>query len=237
MRDFAFLQSFAAGALTLGLASLPDCVCAADGVQGEVDLLEVHLGKGPNHIVMESTTQFGKGADRFVFKADGGSDTQPNIERFELQALYAHDISGNVTLLAGVRHDFHQEVEMTYGAVGVEATVWSWLAAEHYLFLSGDGDVRGAAQLVATWPLQDRLSLQPRVALGWQIGDIPKEGLSKGVSDGEASVRIRRAIGPASDVYIGFVHQQLLGKTRRVARVAQELTKANILVFGLGFRF
>lgn len=137
----------------------------------------------------------------------------------------------------GARHDFHPGVEMTYGAVGVEATVWSWLAAEQYFFFSEDGDVRGAAQLVATWPLKENLNLQPRIAIGWQIEDMPKEGLSRGFSDTEASVRLRRTISAKSDVYVGFVHQQLLGKTRQVARATQQTTTANIFVLGLGFRF
>jgi copper resistance protein B len=171
-----------------------------------VDLPELHLVQGPNRVLMESTTQFGMGADRSVFKADGGSSTQTDIERFELQA-------------------------------SMHTTLPAKLAAEQYFFLPEDGDVRGAAQLVATWPLQDNLNLEPRVAVGWQIEDLPKEGLSRGFGNGKASVRLRRTISAKSDVYIGFVHQQLLGKTRQVTRVTQQTTTANILVAGLDFRF
>lgn len=210
---------------------------AQTALELEVDLLEVHLGRGSDHLLFDSTLTLGDGADQLLVKAAGGSETRTAFDDFELQALYSRSVSDKVALQFGMRHDIRAGSDLTHGVAGLVAEVLPGLGAEHYLFVSQDGDLTGAGQLVLGVDLSPRLALEPRLAVSWSAQEIPGEGLGDGFTDVEASLRLRHSVGEHFDIYTGVVHERLLGSTRSIAVTAGDPSRVTRAVVGLGFCF
>ena len=210
---------------------------ADDFASGEIDLFELHAGKGSEHLLVQSTWTLGGGDDQFVLKFDTGSDTRAGFDDAEVQALYARTLSRNATILLGLRHDFRSGENHSYATAGIEGNLTSWLEGERYFFVSEGGDLLGSAQLVARWPLAQDLALEPRIAGGWAAQAVPKEDIGAGLTDIELSLRLRRQIAPFADVYVGGVQERLLGETRRIVRSAGAPVTINRFVIGFGASF
>lgn len=224
-------------AAMLALGFQPATAAAQTAVELEVDLLEVHLGRGSDHLVLDSTLTLGDGADQFFVKVAGGSETRTGFDDFEVQALYSRSLSDKFALHFGMRHDMRAGSDLTHGVAGLVAEVLPGLEAEHYLFVSQDGDLTGAGQLVLGVDLAPALVLEPRLAVGWSAQEIPGEDLGNGLSDVEASLRLRHSFGEHFNIYAGVVHERLLGSTRSIAVAAGDPARVTRGVVGLGFSF
>lgn len=219
------------------ILAAPAAAHANDGFEGAVDLLEVHLGNGANHLVLDTTFTAGAGPNQLVVKVAGGSETRTSFDDLEIQALYSRRVSGTVAILGGVRHDFRAGEDLAHAALGIEMELTPWLAGEHYFYLSERGDMTGGAQLVARWELSSRLTVEPRLALGWAGRDIPGEALASGATDLEGSVRLRHAFGRKLDLYVGVTHERLLGGTREIAVDSGASARVTRAVLGAGLSF
>lgn len=215
----------------------PAIAAAQTAVELEVDLLEVHVGRGDDHLVLDSTLTLGDGADQLLVKAAGGSETRTAFDDFEVQALYSRSLSDKAALHLGVRHDVRAGSDLTHGVAGMVVDVLPGLEAEHYLFVSQDGDLTGAGQLLLGIDFAPQLVLEPRLAVGWSAQEIPDEALGNGFTDVEASLRLRHSLGENFNVYTGVVHERLLGSTRSIAVAAGDPSRVTRAVLGFGFTF
>lgn len=231
---FRTLLQLAAASLALGFQP---SVAAAQEVELEVDLFEVHLGKGDDHLLLDSTLTVGGGADQFLVKLAAGSETRTSFDDFEVQGFYSRSLSDSAALHFGVRHDFRAGSDLTHGVAGLVVEVLPGLEAEQYVFVSQDGDLTGEAQLLLGLDITPSLTLEPRVAFGWSAQAIPAEDLGTGLTDVEASLRLRRSFGDSFNVYTGVVHERLLGSTRSIAVAAGDPSRVTRAVVGLGFSF
>lgn len=127
-------------------------------------------------------------------------------------------VNDSTTLAFGVRRDLRSGEDLTHVAAGIEAAVAPWLDAEHYAFVSQRGDLTGGGELVASFDLASRWRLEPRVALNWAAQAVPEEALDSGLSDINASARLRYSLTEQADIYLGVVHERLLGGTADIAR-------------------
>lgn len=223
--------------LLAGLAAFPVAAFAQEGISAEIDLLEVHVGKGHDHLVLDSGMTVGAGADQLVIKVEGGSDTRTSFDDIEIQALYSRTLSDRVTMLAGVRYDIRDASNLGHASMGVVADLGSGIEAEHYAFVSQHGNLTGNGQLIARWDIAPRLTLEPRLALGWSAQSVPAEDLGSGPTDIEISVRLRRSFGENLNIYTGVIHERLLGGTRDIAVAHGETAKVTRAIFGFGFSF
>lgn len=212
-------------------------VAAAQEVELEVDLLEVHLGKGDDHLLLDSTLTVGGGADQLLVKLAGGSETRTSFDDLEVQAFYSRSLSEKVALHFGLRHDIREGSDLTHGVAGVVAELFPGLEAEHYFFVSQHGDLTGGAQLLLGVDITPRLALEPRLVVGWSAQDIAAEDLGNGLTDIEASVRLRRSLGENFNIYAGVVHERLLGSTRNIALAAGDPAQVTRAIVGAGFSF
>jgi copper resistance protein B len=224
------LSGIAAASLTAGTAQ-------AQEISAEVDLLEMHVGSGEDHFVFDG--ELGVGGERHgvTFKLAGGSDVGPRIDEVTGQALYTFTPRENVSLMAGVRHDFREGSDLTHGVLAVTADIGEIVSAEHFLFLSQDGDVTGEAMALVALPLAASLTLEPRAELAWSAKAVPEEELGSGVTEVALSVRLRRQIGPVVNVYVGVTHERLVGDTKRIAIAQGDRGHVNRAVIGAGFAF
>lgn len=210
---------------------------AAQPLSASVDLLEVHLGKGEDHLVLESFATVGEGANQFVLKLDAGSDTRTAFDDATVHALYSREVAPGVKVLGGARRDIRAGSDLTYGALGIETELVPGLAAETYAWLSQNGDLTGELKAIAGVPLLPGFTLEPRAVLGWSAQEIAAEALGSGLTDIEASVRLRRELLPNLNAYVGVVHERLLGNTRAAAIAAGDVAQVTRAVVGVGFGF
>ncbi|MCF8709658.1 copper resistance protein B [Rhizorhapis sp. SPR117] len=131
---------------TLGVISAP--AAAQVPLELEVDLLEVHLGKGDDHLLLDSTLTAGAGNDQFLVKLTGGSETRTSFDDLEAQALYSRSLSESAAVHLGVRHDMRAGSNLTHGVAGLVVELLPGFEAEHYFYVSQHGDLTGSAQLL-----------------------------------------------------------------------------------------
>lgn len=234
MTSRSTLRLFAAF-LALCLVSAP--ALAQVPLELEVDLLEVHLGKGDDHLLFDSTLTAGEGSNQFLLKLAGGSDTRTGFDDLEVQGLYSRSLSPSAQLHLGVRHDTRPGSDLTHGVAGLVVELRPGLDAEHYFFVSQDGNLTGAAQLVWGLDIAADFVLEPRLALGWSAQAIPGEDLGHGLTDIEASLRLRRSLGESLNAFAGVVHERLIGSTRAIALTAGDPSRVTRAVVGLGLNF
>lgn len=222
--------------LLVGLAT-PAAAQTGLPVAVELELLEMHLGNGDHHFVFDGAATVGQGANHFVARFEGGSDIGPRVDEVEVQALYARELGGIATLLAGVRHDFRGGGDLSHASLGIEASLAPWIDAESFVFLSEQGDATGFAQVITGWSLTDTLTMEPRVAVGWSAQNSVVEETASGLTDVELSARLRRQVLPGVDVYLGATHERLLGGTRDIAVAAGDRGRVTLVVIGGGLSF
>jgi copper resistance protein B len=224
------LLAFAALILPAGTANAQD-------LSAEIDLLEMHIGSGDDHFVFDGELQIGGERHAATFKLDGGSDVGPRIDEVTAQALYTFRPRENLSFMTGVRHDFREGGDLTLGVLAVTADLGEIVSAEHFLFVSEHGDVTGEAMVLAGLPLTTGFTLEPRAELAWSAQNVPEEEYGSGVTDVSLSVRLRREIGPAVNVYLGATHERLVGETKRIALANGDKGQVNRLVIGAGLAF
>jgi len=210
---------------------------AAPPIRAQIDLLELRSGPGGAHLALESTFSAGSNLHQFAVKVDGGSDSRVAFDCLQFQGLWMPQVAAGTALALGVRHDQGAAGELSYAVAGVETEFTPWLAGEHYFYLSRHGDLTGGAKLVVRWPLGDRLVLEPRIQFGWSEGSVPSQRLARGLTDAQASFRLRHPIGKNAEFYIGLIHKRLIGGTYSLARAAGEPAVSTRAVTGFGLSF
>jgi len=222
-------------AAALAFSLLPATV-SAQTVSGTIDLLEMHLGKGNDHLIIDSAFRLGDDVQGVALRLEGGSDLGPYLDEVTAQLLYTRNLLPNTAVSAGVRQDFREGSDLRYGVFAIETAIGQIAGAEHFLFVSEDGDVTGAAMVVVGLPL-GATTIEPRLAVGWSAQAVLDEEIGAGVSDVELSLRLRRAVGPLFNVYVGAIHEQLLGDTRDIARANGDSGEVTRAVIGAGLQF
>jgi len=210
---------------------------AAPPIRAQIDLLELRSGPGGAHLALESTFSAGSNLHQFALKVDGGSDSRVAFDWLQFQGLWMPQVAAGTALAIGFRHDQGAAGELSYAVAGVETEFTPWLAGEHYVYLSRHGDLTGGAKLVGRWPLGDRLVLEPRIQFGWSAGSVPSQALAGGLTDVQASLRLRHPIGKNAQFYIGVVHKRLVDGTYSLAHSAGESAASTRAVTGFGLSF
>lgn len=216
---------------------LPAGVAQAQDVSAEIDLLEMHVGSGDDHFVFDGELAAGGERHGGIFIIDGGSDVGPRVDEVTAQALYAFTPREGLSLMTGVRHDFREGRDLTLGVLAIAGDLGEIVSAEHFLFVSEDGDVTGEVMALAALPLNGRLTLEPRGEFSWSAQRNPAEEYGSGVTDVTLSVRLRQAISPMVNVYVGGIHERLVGGTRRIALANGDAGHVTRAVIGAGFAF
>ncbi len=232
--DHALRRALGCALAAILLGAVP--AANAQPISGGVDLLEVHVGDGGDHLLMESAFSVGSGLKTITLKVDGGSDTRPTFEDLELQGLWMPQVSSAVTLAAGIRQDLRAGPNLTHAVAGIEAALLPWLSAEHYMFLSQRGNLTGSAKAVLRFPLGKRLTLEPRGEISWAARAISTEAIGSGATGMELSMRLRRSLGSHADLYVGVIHEALVGSTAAIARSNGDAVHVTRAVLGLGLK-
>ena len=206
-------------------------------VEAEIDLFEFHLGTGDEHFTFDSAISAGSDTDRFELRASGGSDVGPTIDNVQLEALYVHNVSGSFTLLGGARLDVRDEANLAHASLAFVVLPVEWLELEHFFYLSENGNLIGSGQLLASAPVSDSITVEPRLNVNWSAQSIVDEDVGDGVTDIQAAVRVRKTLGDHLELYAGAIHERLIGTTRTIASAGGGRTRINRAIIGAAYRF
>lgn len=212
-------------------------VAFAQEFSGEIELFEIQEGQGDDPFLFDSTFSFGTDSHAAVLKVEGGNEAAHfDVEEVEAQLLGSLSLGSSTAFLAGVRNDFRPGRDLAYGVAGIEQG-FGPVDGEVYLFLSEHGDLTGASEIVAGLPLGPSTTLEPRVGLSWSAQAIEEEDIASGLTDVAFAVRLRQAIRPIFNVYVGAIHERLLGDTRDIAQANGDRTQVTRGVLGAGLSF
>jgi copper resistance protein B len=110
-----------------------------------------------------------------------------------------------------------------------------WLGA--WLYLSNKSEVSARIAGQYNLGLTDRLILQPSFELDAYANDIPSLGIGRGLSYGEAGLRLRYELSPKFAPYLGVSAERLFGRTADMARDAGDEVSTGSLVAGVRSEF
>ncbi|WP_236585462.1 copper resistance protein B [Dyella sp. EPa41] len=149
----------------------------------------------------EAEGWLGNPIDRLWLKTEGergGDGTEGRAE-----ALWSHAWTSFWDAQLGVRQDFGQGPNRQWAAVGVQGLAPYWFETQATFYAGEQG--RTAWRLEASYELlfTQRLVLEPRLELNVYGKDDPRRGVSSGLSDMEAGLRLRYEFSRKFAPYVG----------------------------------
>lgn len=202
------------------------------------DRLEYQSNEGPPTLLFDGQGWWGTDRNKLWVKSeieyDFGAD---RFEEAELQALWSRPISRYFDVQAGVRHDFQDGAERTFGVVGVQGLAPYWFELDTAIFVSGEGAVSARIEAEVDVLITQRLVIQPRTELNFAVQSVEDAGVGSGLSTAEIGLRLRYEIDRQFAPYIGVNWVRSVGETADFARADGEDTGAVSLVAGVRLWF
>jgi copper resistance protein B len=235
MRRFACLGL----SLSSALVAAAPVSAQADGadtwaLSGGFDLIELRASKSEDRFFWDASFSYGNSTDQIMLVTEGGGALRGPIDEAQARLFYGRTF-GNTTVLLGARKDFTPHPRDAHAAIGVQGTVGTRINWEGYAFLSDDGDLIGESQVIYQLPITREFYLEPRVSIGWSAQDVPQESVGSGLTELEASLRLRYRLTQKITLYTAVVHERLLGSTRSLARDEGGALNSTVGVIGFGF--
>lgn len=250
----AIRLSASVATLVVALAALavPGRTAAAQGVTPEhlremmdwgretfllAEELEYVPGAGDRPVSYDLLGWAGGESRRLWAKAEGEHGTRHGSGHTALQLLYGQLVSPWWDAQVGVKVDAHYGTGSTNTraslALGLQGLAPGWFEVEPTVFVSQDGDV--SASLEASYDLlfTQRLVLQPNLATGVALREVPEFGVGSGLNEVELGLRMRYEIRREFAPYVGVTWSNRFGGTADLARTAGEPVRDLELVVGL----
>lgn len=190
-----------------------------------IDRLEARLG-GEDGYLWDVEARVGSALSGLVLKSEGEGAFGGSVDDAQVQALWGTAISPWLDLQAGVRLDV-EPTTRAHAALGVEGILPYNVHLDATAFLSDKGDLTAEIEATHDMRLSQRLILQPRVAAEFaaQAG--------AGLASFAGGLRLRYEITRRFAPYIGVEHEQQVGRSRRLARLAGDDPSVTALMLGV----
>jgi len=150
----------------------------------------------------EAEGWYGNPIDRLWLKTEGerGAD---GTQDARVEALWSHAWTSFWDWQLGVRHDFGQGPDRQWLAVGVEGLAPYWFETQATFYTGEEG--RTALRVESSYDMRftQRLILTPQVELNFYGKDDPRRGVSSGLSNVEAGLRLRYEFSRKFAPYVG----------------------------------
>ena len=203
-----------------GLRSLPGSNFPDQALFSSVrfDKLEwAGLGAG-NSARWDMEAFVGNDYDKFFFKSEGAYDgRKQKFEEARFQALYSRMISYFFDLQVGVRHDVSPNPSRTYAVIGIEGLAPGIFEIDADAYISQKGELSATFTGFYDLLVTNRLILQPRIDVRWQLQSVPDLKLGNGITDFELGARLRYDITRNLSPYIGVSWDRKVGETAAIA--------------------
>lgn len=202
------------------------------------DRLEYQSNDGAPTLLFDGQGWWGTDRNKFWVKSEIDYDfSADRFEEAELQALWSRPISRYFDVQAGVRHDFQDGAERTFGVVGVQGLAPYWFELDTAIFVSGDGDISARIEAEYDLLITQRLIVQPRTELNFAVQSVEDAGVGSGLSTAEIGLRLRYEIDRQFAPYVGVNWVRSVGETADFVRADGEKVGAVSLVAGVRLWF
>ena len=179
---------------------------------------------------------WGNGIDRLWLKTEGerGSD---GTQDGRVDVLWSHAWTSFWDGQLGARQDFGQGPKRQWAAVGVQGLAPYWFETQATFYVGEQG--RTALRLETAYELlfTQRLILQPKLELNFYGKDDPQRGISSGLSDMEAGLRLRYEFSRKFAPYIGVNWTRRFGGHNDVPGAAELHARETTWVAGVRLWF
>lgn len=150
----------------------------------------------------EAEGWYGNAINRVWLKTEGERDSS-GTQDGRVEALWSHAFASFWDWQLGARHDFGQGPDRQWLAAGVEGLAPYWFETQATFYVGEEG--RTALRLETSYDMRftQRLILTPQVELNFYGKDDPRRGISSGLSNVEAGLRLRYEISRKFAPYVG----------------------------------
>lgn len=159
-----------------------------------------------------------------------------DLGKAEVQLLYSRNISTFFDAQVGVRYDFEPD-STAYLVAGVQGLAPYQFETDAAAFLSDRGDLSVRLEQSLDLLLTQRLIIEPEIELEAFASDAPEREVGAGISEVEATLRVRYEITRKFVPYAEVAYQRLLGKTSLMAQRRGESPDEATLRAGLRLWF
>jgi len=166
-------------------------------------------------LVWDVAAWAGNDFNKIYLKSEGEALMQPEneVEEFNLELLYSHNIHRFWDVQIGVRHDFDPSPARSFAAIGLQGLAPHWIETDLTAYVSEDGDVSAALELEYEMLITQRLVLVPRLEAGLSFNDVPEYEQWQGLTDIELGMRLMYHLKRKFAPYLGVGWHNLVGKT------------------------
>ncbi|HET6552003.1 MAG TPA: copper resistance protein B [Dyella sp.] len=149
----------------------------------------------------EAEAWFGHAIDRLWLKTEGERDATGSDGRIDL--LWSHAWTSFWDGQLGVRQDIGLGPKRQWLAAGVQGLAPYWFESQATFYVGEQG--RTALRLETRYELlfTQRLILEPKIEMNIYGKDDPQRGVSSGLSDAEAGLRLRYEVSRKFAPYVG----------------------------------
>ena len=178
-------------------------------------------------------TFVGTDYDKLFFKSEGLYDGKTRTtEEGQLQVLYSRLISYYFDAQFGVRQDFSKKSHRTYAVIGIEGLAPGFIEIDAAAYVSQKGEVSAQATAFHDLLITNRLILQPRIDVKFQMQSVPDLELGAGLTDFELGARLRYEFTRNFAPYVGVNWDRKVGQTATIAKNNRESVSAVSFVAG-----
>jgi copper resistance protein B len=198
-----------------------------------LDQMEYVAAPGADGYAWDISGKVGGPVHRLYLASIGEGTFGGSLDYLEMQAFYSRRLSDVWDLQAGLRYDIRPIPNRAWLALGVQGSTDD-LNVGAYAFLSHRGELAARVYGLYDIPLPGPFVLQPGAELNFFGEDIPALGLGRGLSYGEAGLRLRYVVHEDRFTpYVGLEYARSFGRTARFAREAGEDHSAVVFLLGV----
>lgn len=150
----------------------------------------------------EAQGWWGGAIDRLWLKTEGERDAQ-GTQDARVEALWGHAWTTFWDTQLGVRHDIGQGPGRTWLAAGVQGLAPYWFDTQATFYVGEQGRTALRVETSDELLFTQRLILEPKVEVNFYGKDDPRRGVSSGLSNLEAGLRLRYEFSRKFAPYIG----------------------------------
>lgn len=195
-----------------------------------------------DHLGWEAQGWIGGDIDKFWWKNEGEAIFDgPNEAEMETDLLYSRLISPFWDFQIGAQYasewqDDHY-ADRWSGVMAFQGLAPYKFELDNSLYISEDSDFTLEIEGEYDIRINQRLVVQPRVAMGFSFQDIPERSLGSGMTEITFDLRLRYEIRREFAPYLGLRSHFLLGETEDMAEAAGKDAEPFYVFAGVRFSF
>ena len=197
------------------------------------DQMEVALVRGGDGYAWDVAARLGGPRHRLWLGSIGEGTLGASHDYLELQALYSRAISPTWDVQGGLRYDVRPRPNRAWAMAGAQGNATDALYLGAFAFLSHRGEAAARFYALYDVPIARSLVLQSSGEVNFFGEDMEELGLGRGLSYGEAGLRLRYEAREWFAPYVGIEWTRSFGRTARFSREASDDVSGRAFLLGL----